>query len=375
MSEPTIYVQKGVTNPDGSIDVTAIFWLTAPSNAVSPNESFQSVAPGVIGQTTLRACMAGTMVEQTYTLGAQPAGWTDAGIEALLVTAYNAAQTALGATNPATAGLVGAGVIGGSWTPLTTTDFYLNPAPTVAVGLAVSLGLQPGATAGKATGYVSTSAQTSVVVAATPVTQPGTNGQRSIVSTSANDAWPSGTGAQQVTVYYLDQNLDSIASEVVNLNGTTPVNLVNTTTAFAELMVVTKVGTLGYNNGTVNLMTGLAGAGSVIMSIAQHAGVGDNTTNVCQHYVAAGRTCVVRSMSSGDGVDAEVFYLTAVNPLVAGTPLVPITEVVNHEAGDNKKFMFPDGLAVVGPALIQLCIRPLASTADTAYGGFRWFES
>lgn len=113
--------------------------------------------------------------------------------------------------------------------------------------------------------------------------EPASQAQRSIVSTSAQDIDPGGTGAKQVRITYLDSNYVRSTEDIL-LNGTTPVNTVGLTIRFIESMKVVK-GTFAV--GAVSLMTGLAGGGSEIMAIP----AATTESLACHHYVAAGETC------------------------------------------------------------------------------------
>src|SRR5512135_49274 len=78
---------------------------------------------------------------------------------------------------------------------------------------------------GRSQGYVGTSATSGKVIRATTYTPQGTNAQRSVKSSSASDT-AAGTGAQTITLNYLDATNILLASETITLNGTTAVNTV-----------------------------------------------------------------------------------------------------------------------------------------------------
>lgn len=92
------------------------------------------------------------------------------------------------------------------------------------------------------------------------------NFQGSIVSSSPHDA-AGGVGAQTVTITYKDKTGAPQAPEVVTLNGTTPVDLVQTNHMTITNMVVTTSGVFGANAGTITILTALGGAGAPAGSI------------------------------------------------------------------------------------------------------------
>jgi hypothetical protein len=86
------------------------------------------------------------------------------------------------------------------------------------------------------------------------------NFQGSIVSTSAADTL-GGVGLNTVEITYLDKTGAGPFTETVNLNGQTPVNLVNLNHCTITNMTATVIGTSGGNQGTVTVMSGLNAAG------------------------------------------------------------------------------------------------------------------
>jgi hypothetical protein len=226
-----------------------------------------------------------------------------------------------------------------------------------------------GVLSGRAQGYTATSAASGKVVRATTYTPQGTNAQRSINSTSAADTG-AGTGAQQVTISYLDTSF-VLKSEVVTLNGTAGVNTVATDIAFIENIMVSRVGSGGGNAGTIQVWTGLAAAGSVWGSIA----AGDNQTFWAHHYVPAGVTCYILSALAGATVTAGQANLNhSGNPLVSTIPQQQIGMTVVHAGANSIEHDFTIPLALVGPDLVWMVERPVAATASTAVAGFEYLQ-
>lgn len=150
-----------------------------------------------------------------------------------------------------------------------------------------------------APGQVTTAATTIVEVMKTAYVEQTAQAQRSIVSSDANDT-SAGLGARQITIYYIPLGGGPLKTEVITLNGVTPVNTVNTDICYIEKMEVTSWGLIAYNVGTINLFTGLAGAGTVFGSIAPQ----DNRTYWAHHYNVSGKITRIVSISFGSDGNA-----------------------------------------------------------------------
>jgi hypothetical protein len=225
------------------------------------------------------------------------------------------------------------------------------------------------AVASRANGYTATNATTGKAIRSTTYTPQGANAQRSVKSSSANDA-AAGTGARTVTINYLTATFE-LKSETVTLNGVTGVNTVATDIAYIESMVVASVGSGGGNAGTIQIMTGLAGAGTAWGSIA----IGDNQTFWAHHYVPSGVSCYLLSVSGAAlAVAGQVNTNRVGNPSLTGLPQLQIGPTVVHGVGDKKDHYFSVPLGVVGPDLIFLTTKPNAATADTSFGYFDYVQ-
>ena len=226
------------------------------------------------------------------------------------------------------------------------------------------------ATPGRSQGYVGTSATTGVAIRATTYTPLGGAGvQCSFKSTSANDS-SSGTGAQQVTINYLDSSFNT-HSETITLNGTTAVNTVGTNYAYIESMQVSQVGSGGGNVGTIEIFTTTGGGGTVWGSIA----AGDNQTFWAHHYVPSGYTCYILGMTCGGTVAAGQTNLNHFgNPSSSNIPELQIGVTIVHVAGGTWDHDYEIPIAVTGPDLILLVEKPISSTASTAVAGFEWVQ-
>jgi len=125
---------------------------------------------------------------------------------------------------------------------------------------------------------------------------PATAQQMAVVSTSANDT-SAGTGAQKVTIQYLDNNYVA-RTEVVTLNGTTPVNTVATNILRVNKMYSSQVGTNHYPVGDIALKnTG----GTVTYSQMK---AGRNTAQQIIYTVPAGKTLYISQWFAAAGASA-----------------------------------------------------------------------
>lgn len=147
-------------------------------------------------------------------------------------------------------------------------------------------------------GNITTTSASEVLVSLRPYAEQATGAQRSVKSTSANDANPAGSGARAVRITYLDTNY-VLKTEDVNLNGTTGVNTVATDIRFIEDFRVIK-GAAAV--GAITLQTTTAGGGTEICGI----GAASNEAFLCHHYVPAGKKCYI--MRWGASIDDDVSF-------------------------------------------------------------------
>ena len=242
---------------------------------------------------------------------------------------------------------------------------------TVSAGQALVFGMLGDgvATVGRVQGYIGTAATSGVAIRATAYSPQGTNSQRSVKSTSVNDT-SAGTGAQQVTINYLDTSFVT-HSETVTLNGTTAVNTVGTNIAFIESLVVAQVGSGGGNAGTIELFTTTAGGGSIWASIA----AGDNQTFWAQHYVPAGVTCYIIGMTTGSTAVAGQTNINHFgNPLSTNIPELQIGVTIMHGGAGTWDHFYHAPLAVTGPDFIILTERPVSNGVNSVFAGFEYVQ-
>jgi hypothetical protein len=212
-------------------------------------------------------------------------------------------------------------------------------------------------------GYVSTSGSSSTRVMATTYTEQSSNAQRSLVSSSANDA-AAGTGARSVRLTYYDQALAGPFTEDVTMNGTTPVNTVASNICFIERIEVLTVGANGSNAGTISLKATTAGGGATVGSISTD----DNETNWCHHYIGAGRNMKLESIwATVKGVYSGVITVRRSKPTVANSPEITITPALRVQPGSQERHSMVVPVEVQGPARISVFAR-----SDSASGTLDW---
>ncbi len=336
------------TAVQASTIVTALDFITYGVTAVQQTSFFFKAALSAGDQTTLNAIVA------AHT-GAQSPGQI----------------TAVG-NDPAGNAPTGNPVLVGSWDGTKVRylhgDTFGNPVFT-SFEIAAALGILAGAIASRAVGYVATSSTGNQAVRGTPYLPQGNNAQRSVSSTSAADA-NGGTGAQSVTINYLDAAF-AAHSETVVLNGVTPVNTVGTNIAFIESIVVASVGSGQVNAGTIQLFTATGGGGTIWASAAP----GDQGTAYAHHYVPAGVTCYVTSLIAGGTVVSGVSNLVHQQSLkTAGAPTVQAGESIVHPAAGQWDHDFRVPVAFTGPDLIWVNEQPTAATANKTWAGFEYVQ-
>jgi hypothetical protein len=207
-------------------------------------------------------------------------------------------------------------------------------------------------------------------------TEPTSQGQRSLVSSSVNDTNSTGTGAWSVTITYYDGSLNGPYTETINLNGTTPTNTVGTNIRFIESMIVNTVGTNGINAGIISLYSTTAGGGTVIGTINP----GTNRTSWAQHYIANNRTCYITGLCltlNGDGGQFSAFtILKKSTPTVSNSPIIPITPFFKtHSNATTFSYLNREyTLRVSGPAKILLYVQTDQQTNASIYSSIDYME-
>jgi len=247
------------------------------------------------------------------------------------------------------------------------TDMFGNPVHTP-LEYAIAFGVLPtGTVASRANGYVASSSTAAKVIRATTYTAQGTNGGRSINSTSASDTL-AGTGMRTVRIDYLT-SLFEAKSETITLNGLTAVNTVATDIAYIESIIGVTVGSGGVNVGTIQVWTATGGTGSIWGSVAPT----DNMTFWAHHYVPAGKTCYVLT-TTGAGSLAGQTNLVSQDQSATGFPGLQMGTTLTHAANNSFDHYYTVPLVVREKSFIYLTDKPTAATASTAYGSFDYIQ-
>lgn len=216
---------------------------------------------------------------------------------------------------------------------------------------------------------------TTAAVFRTTYTEQTTNFTGSILSSSVNDT-AAGTGAQQVTIEYVDQTGTTRNTTTYTLNGTTPVNLSATGMCFIESIIVTRVGSGGVNAGTITLKTGAAGAGTTVGTIA----VGDNTTFWAHHYTLSGKTCKITGTllgSTSTTVGAGcIAFIKAQNLNTVGAPEVQVTDTLTlYGQSSMTPRVYTTAIPIAsGPARLRFYVTTISSTTQTYRTSFDFID-
>jgi hypothetical protein len=235
-------------------------------------------------------------------------------------------------------------------------------------------------TPGSSIGRISNlNANTFSPVRQTTYVEQTTNGQRSIVSTSASDT-ALGTGARTVIITYYDQTCTGPFTETVTLNGLTAVNTVATNICFIERIQVLSVGSNGSNVGTLNLYTGLNATGTIFAAVGVGAiatGLGDNQTLYAHHYVNAGSNikgyAVTTGIIAAAGGGASVTVLRARNPTDPNSPFLIISDILNAAQGNSLQRIYTTSIEIPGPLVIVAYVTA-ANNNSIATCSFDWSE-
>ena len=230
----------------------------------------------------------------------------------------------------------------------------------------------------RAMGYVNAAltAGTEVAVNGTAYAEQTSGAQRSIKSSSANDA-AAGTGARTVRLvfYTLDAsgNIQGPYTEILTLNGTTAVPTVNTNIALIDRLEVLTVGSGLVAAGALSLYTDNAGAGSVICSVA----AGDRRTYMGHAYVPTSRVLTITDVTVESGEATTVQTLFNLRSLAYGNSANGEQIMTNalSAQGLNGTRSISNPLRVAGPARVQMYATPGATATATVRGEFGYYLS
>ena len=216
-------------------------------------------------------------------------------------------------------------------------------------------------------------------IEATTYNEQSSNAQRSLASANANDT-SAGTGARKVRITYFTSAGAGPLTEIVTLNGTSPVATVATDICFIESLTVTEVGSLGANAGVITLYVNSSGGGGTIGTIGVGtivAAVGDRQTLWAHHYVPAGKIAslatFVASISSSVGSAQGTFFLRSVPIGVANSIELQISEFLSQSGGAAVVRTLGIPIKVTGPARVTAYVIPTVSNT-TSYASFDYLE-
>lgn len=190
-----------------------------------------------------------------------------------------------------------------------------------------------------------------------------------LVSADANDTNAAGTGARKVEVFGL-QTWDSVeTSEVVNLNGTTPVNTANSY-VIIHRMRVTEWGALGPNIGIITATA--ATDGTVTAQITAERG----STQMAIYGIGSSQTIYITkwtaSIQKSSGATADAEFALAVNSQPDTQP-IGFVEVDNQglqsDGSSSYQWDFIPYLEIQGPAIIKQRARGSTNGIQCS-GGF-----
>lgn len=250
-------------------------------------------------------------------------------------------------------------------------DEVVQPFPFAAAIPGLFAGYGFSVATGRSVGYVAAvTLNTPTNIRATTYVPQTTAAQRSLLSSSASDA-TGGTGAITITINYLNSSM-VLKQDTVTLNGLTAVNTNQTDIQFIESIVVATCGTNLANVGTITMMSGTAGGGSAMASIA----IADNATFYAHHYVPTGVSCyVLKHTGVGTLAAGRSYMVRTGNPTLTGLPIIQIGDIIAHLTGGSEDHEYQVPLVVTGPDYIVMRTNPIASaTGNLEYGSFDWVQ-
>jgi hypothetical protein len=198
-------------------------------------------------------------------------------------------------------------------------------------------------------GNLTSSSGSEVLMCSRGYAEPASQAQRSVVSTSVQDA-AAGSGAKAVRITYLDSNY-VLSTEDIALNGTNAVNTVSTTIRFIEsFQIIQGAATVG----AVKIMTAVAGGGTEITGINA---AGDDA-NLCHHYVPAGKRAWV--LGWGATVDNNANFKLKSQQRFGANLVDQVVDLENLPIANRSEFyrLFPGPLPVGEKCYIRVTVVP-----------------
>lgn len=194
--------------------------------------------------------------------------------------------------------------------------------------------------------------------------------QMAVASSSVNDA-AAGTGMQQLMIHYLDA--DYVArTEVVVLNGVTPVNTVATNILRINGVHATAVGAVGAADGNISITNG----GVTYAYIS----AGNNTTRQAVYTVPTSVTGYISHWQASSGSAGAHFCQIILNATTHDNVLYNGVFLVQDEVGTQNSsecITFSTPIPIPARTDVKLsCISDSVSANVIALGAIMgWFES
>lgn len=183
-----------------------------------------------------------------------------------------------------------------------------------------------------------------------------------VVSSNANDTL-AGTGVQKVRVNYLDADY-SAASEILSLNGTTPVPLTDTTILRVNSLRATQVGTGAVAAGNITCRL-VGGAATVYRAIVQ----GFTRGRGLVYTVPLGKTLYITSVAVSSGYTTSGKLVRWIGraqvddtaPTVKISFFQPFFEIQTQDSAFYRNFEMP----IIVPATADLKMSAISNGAGS----------
>jgi len=222
-------------------------------------------------------------------------------------------------------------------------------------------------------GLATTAAVTEVQLGNTTVTEVTTLAQRSVKSSSANDA-AAGTGARTIRVHFFKYTggvMTGPFSEDVTLNGTTAVAMGSGGLTFVERIEVLTAGSGGVPAGNISVFPASDGTGTAIAILE----AGANQTSLGQHYVPNGKICEVFDLEGfGGNATAALVQLKGYR-YAEGLEQVLVSPLACTSALPRQLEMkVPGTVRIAGPARVRMTVTPGNITSQVTRASFGWAD-
>lgn len=240
----------------------------------------------------------------------------------------------------------------------------------------VSMGVVPNTSMGTVRGITTVSSSSIAQVTDNAYTEQSSNAQRSLVSTSANDA-SAGTGARTVRIVYYSMTAGIITGpfvETVTMNGVTPVDTVSTAICHVKSLEVITAGSGDTNAGTIQMYSATAGGGSVFTSIP----VNNSRTNTGIHWIPNGKTMLLKQLRVSTTAAAGQTPTFSAKFLAYNVPNAAtrwIYDKVLAAGGQNELIIALDTpFAIPANSKLTMYVTPSSATTITAVSSLIYVE-